>query len=198
MPPTIWFSPPFVDAHYHMDTALSIGHPRHDESGTLLEGIRLWGEAKPHLGQEIIAERALRYCDWVVGRGLLAIRSHVDIGDPRLLAVDTLIEVRRQVAPYLDLQAPRGLPAGRLSERNPAARRLLEAALDRGVDVVGGIPHFERTMAEGAESVRRLCEPGHPARGRRSICIATRATIRCRATSNRWRPRRCDAGCRAG
>ncbi len=33
-------SPPFVDAHYHMDTGLSIGHPRHNESGTLLEGIR--------------------------------------------------------------------------------------------------------------------------------------------------------------
>src|SRR3546814_2992826 len=34
----------------------------------------------------------------------------------------------------------------------------LKRALDKGVVVVGGIPHFERTMAEGAESVRRLCE----------------------------------------
>ncbi|MEO8859350.1 MAG: cytosine deaminase, partial [Burkholderiaceae bacterium] len=34
----------------------------------------------------------------------------------------------------------------------------LQRALDLGVDVVGGIPHFERTMAEGAESVRLLCE----------------------------------------
>jgi len=84
-------SPPFVDAHFHMDTALGIGNPRHNESGTLLEGIALWAEAKPQLTQEIIAERALRYCDWAVGRGLLAIRSHVDTGDPRLLAVDTLL-----------------------------------------------------------------------------------------------------------
>ncbi|CAN5706067.1 amidohydrolase family protein [soil metagenome] len=149
-------SPPFVDAHYHMDTGLSIGHPRHNESGTLLEGIRLWGEAKPHLTQEVIAERALRYCDWAVGRGLLAIRSHVDIGDPRLLAVDTLLEVRRKVAPYLDLQLVAFPQDGYL--RNPEGRRLFEAALDRGIDVVGGIPHFERTMAEGAESVRLLCE----------------------------------------
>jgi cytosine deaminase len=149
-------SPPFVDAHYHMDTALSIGHPRYNESGTLLEGIRIWGDAKPHLTQEIIAARALRYCDWAVGRGLLAIRSHVDIGDPRLLAVDTLLEVRRKVAPYLDLQLVAFPQDGYL--RDPEARRLLAAALDRGVDVVGGIPHFERTMAEGAESVRLLCE----------------------------------------
>ena len=149
-------SPPFVDAHYHMDTGLSIGHPRHNESGTLLEGISIWGEAKPHLTQEIIARRALAYCDWAVGRGLLAIRSHVDIGDPRLLAVDTLLEVRRQVAPYLDLQLVAFPQDGYL--RKPEQRRLFEAALDRGVDVVGGIPHYERTMAEGAEAVRLLCE----------------------------------------
>jgi cytosine deaminase len=149
-------SPPFVDAHFHMDTALGIGHPRHNESGTLLEGIRIWSEAKPHLTQEIIAERALRYCDWAVGRGLLAIRSHVDVGDPRLLAVDTLLEVRRKVAPYLDLQLVAFPQDGYLRDSN--APFLLAAALGRGVDVVGGIPHFERTMAEGAESVRLLCE----------------------------------------
>ena len=34
----------------------------------------------------------------------------------------------------------------------------LKRALDMGVDVIGGIPHFERTMAEGAASVRLLCE----------------------------------------
>ena len=149
-------SPPFVDAHFHLDTALSIGHPRYNQSGTLLEGIQLWSEAKPHLTQEIIAERALAYCDWAVARGLLAIRSHVDIGDPRLLAVDALLEVRRKVAPYLDLQLVAFPQDGYL--RDPEARRLLDLALDRGVDVVGGIPHFERTMAEGAESVRLLCE----------------------------------------
>ncbi|MFI5033863.1 MAG: amidohydrolase family protein, partial [Reyranellales bacterium] len=74
-------SPPFVDAHFHMDTALSIGVPRHNQSGTLLEGIQIWGEGKPSLTADLIARRALAYCDWAVGRGLLAIRSHVDIGD---------------------------------------------------------------------------------------------------------------------
>src|SRR4051812_15555335 len=81
-------SPPFVDAHFHMDSALSLDPARPNRSGTLLEGIALWSDAKPDLTQELIAERALAYCDWAVARGLLAIRSHVDIGDPRLLAVD--------------------------------------------------------------------------------------------------------------
>ena len=96
--------PPFVDAHFHMDATLSYGLPRVNESGTLLEGIALWGELKPQLTQDALIERALQYCDWAVARGLLAIRSHVDICDSRLLAVEALLEVKRRVAPYVDLQ----------------------------------------------------------------------------------------------
>ena len=148
-------SPPFVDAHFHLDATLSLGQPRLNQSGTLLEGIALWGELKPHLTVEAIKERALRYCDLAVARGLLAIRSHVDICDPRLLAVDALLEVRKEVAPYLDLQLVAFPQDGYL--RDTGAAKLMETALDRGVDVVGGIPHFERTMDEGKKSVEVLC-----------------------------------------
>lgn len=149
-------SPPFVDAHFHMDSTLSYGLPRVNASGTLLEGIALWGELKPQLTQEAIVERALAYCDWAVAKGLLAIRSHVDVCDPRLLATEALIHVRERVKPYLDLQLVAFPQDGVL--RSPGALDRLKRALDMGVDVVGGIPHFERTMAEGAESVRILCE----------------------------------------
>ena len=83
--------PPFVDCHFHLDATLSLGLPRLNMSGTLLEGIALWGELKPLLTQEAVAERALRYCDLAVSRGLLAIRSHVDVCDDRLLAVEALL-----------------------------------------------------------------------------------------------------------
>ena len=149
-------SPPFVDAHFHMDATLSQGLPRVNRSGTLLEGIQLWGELKPLLTEEAIAGRALQYCDWAVARGLLAIRSHVDVCDDRLLAVRALLEVKRRVAPYIDLQLVAFPQDGVL--RSPGALANLERALDLGVDVVGGIPHFERTTADGAESVRLLCE----------------------------------------
>ena len=149
-------SPPFVDAHFHMDSTLSHGQPRVNQSGTLLEGIALWGELKPLLTEEAIAERALRYCDWAVAKGLLAIRSHVDVCDPRLLAVRALLQVRQQVKPYLDLQLVAFPQDGVL--RAPGALDNLKRALDLGVDVVGGIPHFERTMADGAASVKLLCE----------------------------------------
>jgi cytosine deaminase len=147
-------SPPFVDAHFHMDATLSLGLPRLNQSGTLLEGIALWGELKPHLTVEAIQERARRYCELAIARGLLMIRTHVDICDPRLLAVDALLEVRREMAPFLDLQLVAFPQDGYL--RDPNAVALLKEALDRGVDVVGGIPHFERTMSEGAESVQQL------------------------------------------
>ena len=149
-------SPPFVDAHFHMDATLSYGLPRVNQSGTLLEGIALWGELKPQLTHEALVNRAMQYCDWAVGKGLLAIRTHVDVCDERLLAVDALLEVKKQVAPYIDLQLVAFPQDGLL--RAPGALQNLERALDKGVDVVGGIPHFERTMQEGALSVKLLCE----------------------------------------
>ena len=148
-------SPPFVDAHFHMDATLSYGMPRVNQSGTLLEGIALWGELKPALGFEALVERALAYCDWAVGRGLLAIRSHVDICDARLLAAEAMLEVKRRVAPYLDLQLVAFPQDGLL--RSPGAMVNLKRALDLGLEVIGGIPHFERSMEDGAQSVRLLC-----------------------------------------
>lgn len=149
-------APPFVDSHFHMDATLSLGTPRMNESGTLLEGIALWGELKPLLTVDSVIERALRYCDLAVSQGLLAIRSHVDVCDDALTGVEALLEVKKQVAPYLDLQLV-AFPQDGFFRSQTAERNLLRA-LDMGVDVVGGIPHFERTMADGGRSVRALCE----------------------------------------
>ncbi|MES2029988.1 MAG: amidohydrolase family protein [Pseudomonadota bacterium] len=149
-------SPPFVDVHFHMDATLSLGLPRLNISGTLLEGIALWGALKPHLTYEALVERALRYCDLAVAQGLLAVRTHVDICDDRLLAVDALLDVKKQVAPYLDLELVAFPQDGYF--RSPTAAENLKRALDKGVSIVGGIPHFERTMADGAASVTALCE----------------------------------------
>lgn len=149
-------APPFVDCHFHMDATLSLGQPRFNESGRLLEGIQIWGELKPLLNQEAVVERALQYCDLAAAQGLLAIRTHVDICDTRLLGVEALLDVKKRVAPYIDLQLVAFPQDGYY--RSPGAVDLLNRALDMGVDIVGGIPHFERTMADGAASVKALCE----------------------------------------
>jgi cytosine/creatinine deaminase len=148
-------TPPFVDCHFHMDATLSLGLPRLNRSGTLLEGIQLWNELKPLLTVEAVAERALAYCDMAVAQGIGAIRTHVDVCDERLVGVEALLEVRRRVAPYLELQLVAFPQDG--FYRYPDAKANLLRALDLGVDVVGGIPHFERTMEDGRRSVVELC-----------------------------------------
>ncbi|MDB9892296.1 amidohydrolase family protein [Amylibacter sp.] len=149
-------SPPFVDPHFHMDATLSLGTPRMNVSGTLLEGIALWSELKPVQTVEQIIERALRYCDLAVSMGIGAIRSHVDICDNTLKGVEALLEVQKKVAPYIDLQLV-AFPQDGIF-RDPDAKTNLINALDKGVDVVGGIPHFERTMQDGTDSIKYLCE----------------------------------------
>jgi cytosine deaminase len=149
-------SPPFVDPHFHMDAVLSYGLPRVNTSGTLLEGIALWGELRNLATVEEMVSRAVTYCDWAASLGLLAIRTHVDTTPDHLRGVEAMLEVKRIVAPYIDLQLAAFPQDGLYRAANGRAN--LIRALDMGVDVVGGIPHFERTMDEGAESLRDLAQ----------------------------------------
>ena len=142
-------STPFVDAHFHMDATLSYGMPRVNASGTLLEGIAVWGELKPLLTQEALVERAMAYCDWAVAKGLLGIRTHVDVCDPRLLAVEALLEVKRRVAPYIDLQLVAFPQDGVLRGPQGPQQHMnnLKRALDLGVDIVNDIWALRRGAA---------------------------------------------------
>ena len=148
--------PPFVDSHFHMDSTLTYGRPRVNASGTLLEGITLWGELKPTLTGEDFKRRAHILCRWAIAKGNLAIRTHVDICDPALTAVRVLLEVRDEIKPWIDLQLV-AFPQDGLF-KDPKTELLLQQALDLGVDVVGGIPHFERNADDGGRSVKALCE----------------------------------------
>ncbi|MEO9819440.1 MAG: amidohydrolase family protein [Paracoccaceae bacterium] len=147
---------PFVDPHFHMDATLSYGTPRVNASGTLLEGISLWGELRDLATVDEMVERALRYCDWAVSMGLLAIRSHVDTTPDHLNTVTAMLQVREAVEDYIDLQLV-AFPQDGLY-RTATGRDNVLRALDMGVDVVGGIPHFERTMEDGAASMKDLCQ----------------------------------------
>ncbi|MFK5978090.1 MAG: amidohydrolase family protein [Rhizobiaceae bacterium] len=149
-------TPPFIDPHFHMDATLSLGLPRLNESGTLLEGIALWGELKPHLTIEALKQRAHALVKWSIAKGTLAIRTHVDTSDERLMAVEALLEVKKEIAPWIDMQLVAFPQDGYF--RSKGAIDNLARALDMGVDVVGGIPHFERTMTDGSASVTALCE----------------------------------------
>jgi cytosine/creatinine deaminase len=148
-------TPPFVDAHFHLDATLALGlEGRFNESGTLAEGIAIWSHLRGRISAENFHGRAMAYCDLAVSQGLLAIRSHVDVTDPSLRAVEVLLDVKKQVAPYLDLQLVAFPQMGYFS--SPTMPENITRALDMGVEVVGGIPHLEPTGELGHESVRRL------------------------------------------
>tara|TARA_A100001011_G_scaffold372795_1_gene431580 strand:- start:777 stop:2042 length:1266 start_codon:yes stop_codon:yes gene_type:complete len=147
--------PPFIDSHFHMDATLSYGIPRVNKSGTLLEGIKLWGELKPNLTAEAIKDRARKLCKWAIARGTLVIRSHVDVSGKNLIAVEALLDIKKEMKNYIDIQLVAFPQDGLL--RSNCLNNLL-TAIEMGVDVIGGIPHFERTMDEGSESIKILCE----------------------------------------
>lgn len=150
-------APPFVDAHFHIDATLSLGTDGlYNESGTLAEGIALWQRISPGFTPENFRERALRYCDMAVSKGLLAIRSHVDITNPDLMAAEVIAEVRREVAPYIDLQLVAFPQMGFYAR--PDMADSVRRVLDMGFDVVGGIPHLEPTAELGRTSITALCE----------------------------------------
>lgn len=144
-------SPPFIDAHVHLDAVLTLGQPRYNTSGTLLEGIQIWSERKQSLTHEDVKRRALEELQWEVSQGTLHIRSHVDVCDPDLTALRALLEVREEVRDICDLQLVAFPQDGILSF--PGGRELMRRAMELGCDVVGGIPHYEWTRDMGVEDV---------------------------------------------
>ncbi len=146
-----WATAPYVEPHVHLDAALTAGQPRWNKSGTLWEGIACWSERKPMLTRDDVVDRAEQTLRWYAANGTLHVRSHVDVTDPSLVALDALLEVRDRVRDVVDLQLVAFPQEGICSF--PDGEELLAEAARRGVDVIGAIPHFEDTREDGVRSV---------------------------------------------
>lgn len=148
--------PPFVEPHVHLDTTLTAGEPRWNESGTLFEGIQCWSERKEFLSKEDVKNRARQAIKWQVANGIQFIRTHVDTTDPQLTAIKALVELREELKDFVTLQIVAFPQEGVLSY--PNGLELLEKALKLGADVIGAIPHFEFTREYGVESIEKIFE----------------------------------------
>ncbi|MFI1385864.1 cytosine deaminase [Embleya sp. NPDC020886] len=144
-------TPPYVEPHIHLDTALTAGQPRWNVSGTLWEGIERWSERKAMLTREDVLARAEQVLRWQVAHGVLHVRSHCDVTDPELTALHALIELRERVRDVLDLQVVAFPQEGIVSFDDGEA--LMGRAVAAGVDVIGAIPHFEDTREDGVRSL---------------------------------------------
>lgn len=147
-------SPPFVESHIHLDSALTAGEPRFNQSGTLFEGIQIWGERKQHLTLADVKKRAIAALKQQAAQGVLFVRSHVDVSEPSLTALQALLEVRETVKDWITLQVVAFPQDGIYSQ--PENAHLLEKALVMGADVVGGIPHYELTREDGVNSIQLI------------------------------------------
>ena len=143
--------PPFVEPHIHLDATQTAGQPNWNQSGTLFEGIERWAERKSLLSHEDVKSRAWKTLKWQIANGVQHVRTHVDVSDPTLTALKATLEVKKEVAPWVDLQIVAFPQEGILSYPNGEA--LLDQAMAMGADVVGGIPHFEFTREYGVESM---------------------------------------------
>lgn len=146
--------PPFIEPHIHLDTTQTAGEPKWNLSGTLFEGIERWAERKALLSHEDVKNRALKTLKWQVANGIQHVRTHVDISDPSLVALEAMLELKEEVKPFIDLQIVAFPQEGILSF--PQGEALLEESLKMGADVVGGIPHFEFTREYGVQSLEYL------------------------------------------
>jgi cytosine deaminase len=144
-------SPPLIDCHVHLDAVLTVGQPRHNQSGTLIEGIQIWSERKPTLTHEDVKRRATEAIKWEVAQGTLFIRSHVDVCDPNLVALRAMLEVQQEVKDICEVQIVAFPQDGILSF--PNGKELMDEAMRLGANVVGGIPHYEWTREMGVEDV---------------------------------------------
>lgn len=145
--------PPFIEPHIHLDTTQTAGEPAWNQSGTLFEGIERWAERKATLTHEDVKQRARQTLKWQIANGIQHVRTHIDVSDPGLVALKAMLEVKQEMAPWVDIQLVAFPQEGILSY--PDGEALLEQALQLGADVVGAIPHFEFTREYGVESLHR-------------------------------------------
>ncbi|NDJ59042.1 cytosine deaminase [Enterobacteriaceae bacterium 4M9] len=146
--------PPMVEPHIHLDAVLTAGEPAWNMSGTLFEGIERWGQRKATITHEDTKRRALTAIGWLRDHGIQHVRTHVDVTDPSLAALQAMLEVREEARSLIDLQIVAFPQEG--IESYPDGRALMERAVEMGADVVGGIPHFENTREQGVSSIKFL------------------------------------------
>lgn len=148
-------SPPFVESHVHLDDALSAGNPRPNKSGTLQEAIAIAAERKRSLTTDEVVQSAKKAVTWLVANGVQAIRAHTDYS-PDFKKLDAIVQVKEAMKDLVDIQIV-AFPQEGVFLRN-GEKELLEEAVKRGVDAIGGLPQAEITREDGIEQIKLIFE----------------------------------------
>ena len=143
--------PPMIESHVHLDTCLTAGDPCWNMSGTLFEGIECWSKRKEKLTAEDVKDRVRRAVRMQASHGVQHVRTHVDVTDPKLTAMEAMLELKEELKDLAEIQVVAFPQEGIHSY--PNGKQLMEDAVKMGADCVGAIPHFEFTREYSVESL---------------------------------------------
>lgn len=148
--------PPFIESHVHLDTCLTAGEPDWNHSGTLFEGIECWDKRKEMLSRVDVRRRVMQTVRMQAAHGVQFVRTHVDVTDPKLTAMEAILELREELRDVMEIQVV-AFPQDGI-QSYPHGKELLEQAVRMGADVIGAIPHYEFTREYSVESLNYIMD----------------------------------------
>lgn len=150
-------TPSLTEPHVHLDSALTAGEPRHNQSNTLLEGIDIWEQARETFDKDDYKRRGKQVLNWFVSKGITRVRSHVFVGYESLPNLEALVELKEEYADLVDLQLV-AYPSKPLGSTEQAPRRRFEEAIGMGIDLVGGYPDAEDGYLRGVTHIETVVQ----------------------------------------
>src|SRR6267378_3860726 len=144
--------PGFIDGHIHLDKVL-IRDELREHDGTLRGAIAAIHERKRLYTVDDVRSRARAVIEDSVRLGTTRLRSHVDVDTiGGLVPLEGVMAAASDCADIAEVRTIAFPQEGLL--RDPGAYDLMEAALEAGADVVGGMPHWEVDEDAQREHVR--------------------------------------------
>lgn len=131
--------PAFVEGHLHLEKA-NLMQRKANRSGTLKEAIAVTAALKPTLTREDIWERSTSVLRSLVLSGSTFVRAHAEF-DPvqGFTGFDIVLELREKFKDIIDIQVV-AFPQEGILKLDGMQDMMIEA-MEKGADVVGGIPY---------------------------------------------------------
>jgi len=135
-------TPAFVEPHIHLDKALTAERARENPTNVFEESVAIMREVKRAYTVEDVADRATRVIHGLVGHGVTLIRSYVDVDTiVGLRALDGVLAARERCRHLARIELIAFPQEGIWCD--PGTDELMRSAIERGADVVGGMPYAE-------------------------------------------------------
>ncbi|MBM3309111.1 MAG: amidohydrolase family protein [Candidatus Altiarchaeales archaeon] len=149
--------PGFVNVHTHLDKADLLSRMKPNQFGKSLEENReLLKSFKRNYSESEVVERAGRVLTEMIVQGCTAVRTQVDVDTTAgLTALNALVKLKEKFSNLVELQLCAFPQEGVLSEEK---QDLLERALEKGADLLGGLPLVEKTVEERKKHIDVLFE----------------------------------------